>query len=205
MNMKRHADANQHTRPSDISVGEFVLLKNTLTNKSVPIFDDTRYSVTRRIGNQVTIDDGHGHVYSYNVSQVKRAVPARCSEEIVRHPHSTSADEVNFKATRQRHPHQHAQQVIWLELDDGDDAALTDPPPMPPAVVVPPPSAVSAIISTTATSLERPIAPCTTRRQQDLRDLLGGDDVASDEHFLPPPLRPTQSRANCAPLVSNNG
>ena len=105
MNMKRHADANQHTRPSDIRVGEFVLLKNTLTNKSVPIIDDTRYSVTRRIGNQVTIDDGRGHDYSYNLSQVKRAVPARCSEEIVRHPHSTSADEVNVKATRQRHPH----------------------------------------------------------------------------------------------------
>ena len=191
-NMKRHADANQHTQPSDIDVGDWVLLKNTIKNKSTPIFSETRYAVTRRSGNQVTIDDGHGSVYHYNISQVKRAETASCAQRLIRHTLESFQNDPLPASTRRRQPAECAQLPITIEIDDASDehhdATTTRPITPTPAHTT---TSSSSILNTELVINSEPGGPPTAPRRPGLHD----------QHALPTDIGDIDNTRLIAPLV----
>lgn len=65
-------DQRNHVKESSIQVGDTVLMKAQKTNKLSPEFDATRFTVTDKRDNLVTISSPQGEIYKRNVSAVKK-------------------------------------------------------------------------------------------------------------------------------------
>ena len=69
---KQYADRRRRTKPSDLKVGDYVLVKQDQRNKLTATFSETQYTVTERNNSQVTATNKQGHTVTRNVSHFKR-------------------------------------------------------------------------------------------------------------------------------------
>ena len=69
---KQYADRRRRTKPSDLKVGDFVLVKQDRQNKLTATFSETPYTVTERNNSRVTATNKQGHTVTRNVSHFKR-------------------------------------------------------------------------------------------------------------------------------------
>ena len=67
-----HADKPANAKPSDITVGDHVLVRQERTDKFSTPFNPTPYRVVSKTGNSVIVEAPGGTQYSTNTSHVKR-------------------------------------------------------------------------------------------------------------------------------------
>lgn len=78
---KQYADKTRGAKPSDIEVGDVVLLSQQKKAKTDPTFSSERYTVVARQGAKVVIVSQNGIQYARNIQDVKRACIEMESEE----------------------------------------------------------------------------------------------------------------------------
>lgn len=71
---KLYSDARRHAAPSNVAVGDVVLVKQPITHKCSTPFSPVPFKVTAREGNAVTIQSPSGATYRRNTTFVKRYV-----------------------------------------------------------------------------------------------------------------------------------
>jgi len=69
---KQYADRRRRTKPSDLRVGDYVIVKQNRRNKLTSTFSETPYTVTERNNSKVTARNKQGHTVTRNVSHFKR-------------------------------------------------------------------------------------------------------------------------------------
>ena len=69
---KQYADRRRRTKPSDLKVGDYVLVKQDRQNKLTATFSETPYTLTERNNSRVTATNKQGHTVTRNVSHFKR-------------------------------------------------------------------------------------------------------------------------------------
>ena len=71
---KAYADERRKAKPSDIQVGDQVLVRQEKTDKFSTTFNPTPYQVVSKTGNRVVVESQGGALYSRNSSHVKKFV-----------------------------------------------------------------------------------------------------------------------------------
>lgn len=81
---KEREDAKRHATESSIQTGDTVLMQHlTPANKLQTTFDRNKYTVIRRAGPKVTVEDsGTGKQYERNVAHVKKVSPSTATPSI---------------------------------------------------------------------------------------------------------------------------
>ena len=74
MKQKTYADKKRGARPSDIAVGDRVLLKQSRENKLSTNFERHPYKVVRRDGNAVVIEDVEGNSRMRGIAHIKKYI-----------------------------------------------------------------------------------------------------------------------------------
>ena len=69
---KFYGDKRRNAQPSNLKVGDKVLLKQKKKDKLTPTFESTPYTVMAKYGNQLTIRSEAGVIYKRNTSHVKK-------------------------------------------------------------------------------------------------------------------------------------
>ncbi|XP_062557693.1 uncharacterized protein K02A2.6-like [Armigeres subalbatus] len=81
MQGKAYADHRRHAKPSDIEVGDDVLLKNYETGKLEPKFKLDKFKVIKRTGNDVVVTNEEGVMYRRPVSHLRKWPSTKASEQ----------------------------------------------------------------------------------------------------------------------------
>lgn len=69
---KEYADRKRRASPSEIEVGDEVMIHSKETGKLKPNFDPTPYEVTERIGSSIKMKGSDGRIVHRNVAQIKK-------------------------------------------------------------------------------------------------------------------------------------
>ena len=76
----KFADRRRRTKPSDLKVGDYVLVTQDQRNKLTATFSETPYTVTERNNSQVTSTNKQGHTVTRNVSHYNRITMPRAHD-----------------------------------------------------------------------------------------------------------------------------
>lgn len=109
--MKKLADARNKARESDIDIGDTVLVKQTQTGKTVPVYKPTPYVVVDRNGSMLSAENTDGHRITRNSSFYKQSV-----------------DTSEFCANLDKEANVENPSVDKLEIPKLEDAAIELPP-----------------------------------------------------------------------------
>lgn len=69
---KAYADKSMNARPSDVQVGDQVLVRQEKKDKFSTSFDPSPFQVVSKTGNSVVVESQGGTQYSRNTSHVKK-------------------------------------------------------------------------------------------------------------------------------------
>ncbi|XP_062538080.1 uncharacterized protein LOC134206392 [Armigeres subalbatus] len=69
---KIYADEKRHAKPSEINVGDFVMLKNYETGKLEPKFRLEKFTVVKKNGNDTVVVNGDGVMYRRSVTHLRK-------------------------------------------------------------------------------------------------------------------------------------
>ena len=81
MKQKIYADNKRGARPSDIAVGDRVLLKQSSENKLSTNFEPHPYKVVRRDGNAVVVEDANGNNRMRGIAHMKKYIEQEVNQQ----------------------------------------------------------------------------------------------------------------------------
>lgn len=118
---KEREDLRRHARPSDIKVGDKVLLQNLISGgKLTPTFDKAEYEVLERIGNRIKVmEPVSGRIVERNVAHAKKVpVSEGTTPDIEEHPVIDEQRSISPHPQGSSHaarPSRHVQRPSWQQ------------------------------------------------------------------------------------------
>lgn len=91
---KIYTDERRGARPSDVDVGDVVLVKQDKTNKLSTNFNEIPHTVVEKKGNSLVVENPTGSQYSRNTTHVRKYVNDTCSNEMVQTDHVVQNDPI---------------------------------------------------------------------------------------------------------------